>query len=81
MHLLHSYTHFDLDHSCSILHKSRNSYVIFVYRRERDGGTTTKLYGAHYQTVGCNNPADGSEKPRRKPILVNNLGQTTPLYY
>jgi len=44
MHLLHSCTHFDLDHSCSILHKSRDT-VTWSSFREGDGGTTTKLYG------------------------------------
>jgi len=51
MHLLHSCTHCDLDHSCSILHKSHDTATWSSLSLGRALEVSIQNYtGAHYQT-------------------------------
>jgi len=57
MHLLQSYTHCYLDHSCSILHKLRDTVTWFSFSVGRAMEVPIpNCTGTHYQTVGGSHP-------------------------
>ena len=74
LHLLHSCTQSDLEHSCSLLHKSRDNFTLISFKVGRameqsipkSAGHITRLHGGNY-------PEDGSKKSSRKPKLFNNV--------
>ena len=84
LHLLHSGINCDLDHTCSILRKSRDGFWKFFPDYQTVRRHTTRLHGGgfefggfcpffDYQTARGNHPDDGCFFPFRKPIVFNNI--------
>jgi len=79
VHLLHSRTHCDLDHSWSIHHKSSDTVARFScnVRRAMEESIPNDT-GAHYQTSRRQLPWRWLQKSSRKRILFNNVEQIAP---
>jgi len=77
MHFSHSCSTWDLDHSCSILHKSRDGFCPFLRLPDCTGDFSPNL-GAFANVLTTrlhegNHPDDGSIFSCRKPIIFNNI--------